>query len=117
MRRNATPLVLMATLVITNCGGNSDETDSAAAIDRTLVAQDLYNDWVESSTETAESLDLAIEDVVDRNCIDAAVAILSDDDAEYLTTLARGDIPEGDLTDAGYDVMDQVRDCVDFTGG
>lgn len=117
MKRTLTLLAASSTLLIASCGGSSDSGDSAAAIDRALITEDIYNDWIESSTETAESLDLAVTDVVDKDCIDAAVQTLSDADAEYLTTLARGDVPAGDLTDAGYDAMDAVRDCVDFTGG
>ncbi|NCG36896.1 MAG: hypothetical protein GWP48_05145 [Actinobacteria bacterium] len=95
------------------CSGGSD----SAVIDRSLIEADIYEFWTEASAPTAEGLDLQIEDVVDRACINAAVQELSDADAEKLAAQAQGDITD-DISDAGLDIFDAVReDCIDFTGG
>ncbi len=117
MRHTSLFIVLASTALIASCSSAPDTSDAVSPINRTRVADDIYNDWIESSTETAESLGLNVTDVVDRSCIDRTVQQLNDPDAEYLTTLALGEIPPGDLTEDGWDLMDQIRDCIDFTGG
>jgi hypothetical protein len=107
-------IVLIASAVLAaGCSGGSD----SAVIDRSLIEADIYEFWTEASAPTAESLELQIEDVVDRACINAAVQEFSDADAEKLTAQAQGDITD-DISDAGFDIYDAVReDCIDFTGG
>ena len=107
-------IVLIASASLAaGCSGGSD----SAVIDRNLIEADIYEFWTEASAPTAESLELQIEDVVDRACINAAVQEFSDADAEKLTAQAQGDITD-DISDAGFDIYDAVReDCIDFTGG
>ena len=65
-----------------------------------------------SAVATAESLNLETEDVVDRNCIEMYVRQFS---AEDLAIEATGEI--ADLSDAGYEILDQLRnECIDFAG-
>jgi hypothetical protein len=117
------PLLLSGTLALAACGGSSDEggADEAAAASTDPVAEvtDHWFDWwAESAGETAESLGLEITDVVDRDCIASWVGQMSPADLEWNLVLARGDVPEGDLTADGDAKMESLRDeCIDFTGG
>lgn len=108
-----------ALVISAGCGGGagSDEAASDDGKDRDVIVADIYDFWAESSAATAESLDLALADVVDRACIADAVAQFSDADAALLVAQANGEITD-DISDAAYDVMDSIReDCIDFTGG
>ena len=110
---------VIALVISAGCGGGagSDEAASDDGNDRDVIVADIYDFWAESSAATAESLDLALADVVDRACIADAVAQFSDADAALLVAQANGEITD-DISDAAYDVMDSIReDCVDFTGG
>lgn len=110
---------VIALVVSAGCGGgtDSDATASGGGSDRDVIVADIYDFWAESSAATAESLDLALADVVDRACIADAVAQFSDADAALLVAQANGEITE-EISDAAYDVMDSIReDCIDFTGG
>jgi len=108
-----------ALVISAGCGGGagSDEAASDDGKDRDVIVADIYDFWAESSAATAESLDLALADVVDRACITDAVAQFSDADVALLVAQASGEITD-DISDAAYDVMDSIReDCIDFTGG
>ena len=110
---------VIALVISAGCGGGagSDEAASDDGKDRDVIVADIYDFWAESSAATAESLDLALADVVDRACIADAVAQFSDADAALLVAQANGEITD-DISDAAYDVMDSIReDCIDFTGG
>jgi len=102
------------------CGG-SDSGDSDAASDSSgdpvEVVTEMWYDWWAgadgAAVATAESLDLAIEDVVDKDCIRSFVEQFS---AEDLSIQANEEMV--DISDAGYDILDQLGDeCIDFTGG
>jgi len=110
---------VMALAISAGCGGSADSDEAAPdpASDRDVIVTDIYDFWAESSAATAESLDLALADVVDRACIADAVAQFSDADAALLIAQANGEITD-EISDAAYDVMDSIReDCIDFTGG
>ena len=111
--------VLGSLSLIVACGG-SDSGDSVSASELAsdsvdLVTEKWYVWWAGddgAAVATAESLNLAIEDVVDRNCIEKYVRQFS---AEDLAIEATGEI--ADLSDAGYEILDQLRnECIDFAG-
>ena len=105
--------------LLVGCGG-SDSGDSVSASEFAgdsvdLVTEKWYVWWAGddgAAVATAESLNLAIDDVVDRNCIEMYVRQFS---AEDLAIQANDEI--ADLSDAGYEILDQLSDeCIDFAG-
>jgi len=114
-------LAVVGSLTLMAACGGSDSGDSDAASDSSgdpvEVVTEMWYDWWAgadgAAVATAESLDLAIEDVVDKDCIRSFVEQFS---AEDLSIQANEEMV--DISDAGYDILDQLGDeCIDFTGG
>lgn len=121
MRTTKFGIALVGSLSLLAACGGSDSGDSDAASESSgdpveLVTEKWYDWWAGedgAAVATAESLELAIEDVVDRDCIRLFVEQFS---AEDLAIQANDEL--ADLSDAGNELMDQLRDeCIDFTGG